>query len=80
MENDDDLSKMSTHNSTCSDDGKVTDGVVINTTEINGTHGGFDDLHITTRDTAIGTTINQGGPIVVWSLDAPGIDVEAPGS
>jgi hypothetical protein len=49
-------------------------------TQVDGAHSGFNDFHIASSNTAIGTAINQGRPIVVWSLELPGIDVEVTGA
>jgi hypothetical protein len=80
MKNDDDLPEISLHNGTSSNDGEVSDRMVVNATQINGTHRGLDDFHIASSNTAIGTAIDQGGPIVVWSLELSGIDIEKPGA
>jgi hypothetical protein len=80
MKNDDDLPKISSHNGTSCYDSEVPDHMVVNATQVNGAHRGFNDFHIASSNTSIGTAIDQGRPIVVWSLELPGIEVEEAGA
>jgi hypothetical protein len=80
VKDDDDLPEISSHDGTSSNDGKISDRMVVDATQINGMHLGLNDFHVASSNTAIGTAIDQGGPIVVWGLELPGIDVEKPGA
>jgi hypothetical protein len=77
----DDFPKICSHDSTSSNDGEVSNRMVVDATQVNGMHRGFNDFHVAPgNNAAMGTTIDQSGPIVVWYHELPGIDVERPGA
>ncbi len=65
----DDGTTLSLNNTTGQDNLQVANSVVINAAEVNGIIGGGDDLHVTSDDGAIGTSVNQSPPQTMHFAD-----------
>jgi hypothetical protein len=79
MKDDDDLPEIRSHDGTSSNNGKVSNRMVVDATQVNGMHHhGLNDFHVPSSNTAIGTAIDQSGPIVVWVLSCRVLTLRSP--
>jgi autotransporter passenger strand-loop-strand repeat protein len=79
MDNENNIALGGSNNTTSSHQSEVADSMVVDTTKINGTVSSGDDSHVASGNAAVGTMINEGGPIDTRSTEGTSVDTDGDG-